>query len=68
MYQTLQCTGLMWVLTLIIPQGESKRLAYVRSLDDAMSRSVAGLPVRVLPDATYLQYMTLIRRMRGIKP
>lgn len=65
MYQTLQSTGIHWILTLVKPGGLSIRLAYDRDFDTVVSNIIPSVTVRVLTDGIILQYVTLIRKLRS---
>jgi len=62
MFQTIQCTGLLWVISLHTPCKPTKQLAY-GPFADICGSILPSIPIKVMPDGVYLSYMTAIRRL-----
>lgn len=63
MYQTLQCEGLKWKLTLV--QDRHHISLAQGSIREVTAQLLDGLTLRVLPDSTVLHYIKEIRRLKG---
>lgn len=64
MFQTIQCTGMLWAIHLHTPCKPTKTLAY-GPFADICGAILPTIPIKVLPDGVYLTYQAKLREIRN---